>query len=141
MQTKFNENASFDFNNRNNLIKDFYDFYYLIELEKEKVVNDKFKTSDDKDKLSYYDILTEGYELFSKDILHAIALLMDLNSGLEDKELELDIMDYTTTLYGLLLSMYEDNIDKTEEYQDWLVMFDNLVQESYFKSGLELNNN
>ena len=141
MQTKFNENASFDFNNRNNLIKDFYDFYYLIELEKEKVVNDKFKTSDDKDKLSYYDILTEGYELFSKDILHAIALLMDSNSGLEDKELELDIMDYTTTLYGLLLSMYEDNIDKTEEYQDWLVMFDNLVQESYFKSGLELNNN
>lgn len=102
MQTKFNENASFDLNNRNNLIEDFYDFYYLIELEKEKVMNDKLKTPNDKDKLSYYDILTEGYEL---------------------------------------LSIYEENIDKTEYYQDWLVMFDNLIQESYFKSESKLNNN
>ena len=109
----YNESGGFGIENRNKLLLDFYDFYYFIsEVQlKRKIISE---------------ILVSGYELFLSQILTAIDLIMDENNGLTKEEDSLDVMDYTTTLYGVLIVVVED-FERDEHYALWVEGFKHTI--------------
>ena len=111
---RFVENSIFDLENRNNLILDFYDYYYFftVELENEELLP----------------LVSDGYELFLEQILHGVLVLKDYSNSSDGA---IDIIDYTTTLYGVLSSIIsDDEIIKDTKYNNWIDNFKSSIEYS-----------